>query len=84
MRRFDPFETTTAPTPRTEVTQPAPPMAPTPAPSGRAGFTPERRREIEDAMKRMREEMERLRTEMNRLRSELGQNGLRGLGYTGR
>lgn len=52
------------------------------------GLTPERRREIEEVMRRMRNEMERLREEMNRLRDELGRNGdlqkLRGLGYTGR
>jgi hypothetical protein len=49
------------------------PMAPPPI--DRPGMAPERRREIEDLMRRMRGEMERLREEMNRLREEIGRQG---------
>lgn len=58
-----------------------------PRASGGSDLTPERRKEVEEVMQRMRGEMERLREEMNRLRDELSSNegmrSLRGLGYIG-
>ncbi|HEV8113549.1 MAG TPA: hypothetical protein VGR31_12305 [Planctomycetota bacterium] len=76
----------TPPTPPTPYLQPetkpedSAPVArepfdgPVPAKVRRGGdsrLTPERRREVEDMMRRMREEMERLRAEMNRLRADM-------------
>jgi len=64
----------------------AEPSAPRlPPASGGHGLTPDRRREIEEVMQRMRGEMERLREEMSQLREQLGNDqprrSLRGLGY---
>ncbi|MFN0007521.1 MAG: hypothetical protein ACKVXR_06390 [Planctomycetota bacterium] len=61
---------------------PRPPRA-----SGAHSLTPERRREIEEVMQRMRGEMDRLREEMSLLREQMGNNepmrSLRRLGSSG-
>jgi hypothetical protein len=71
-RRWDPYETAGPSAPRRNL---GPDM------------NPERRREIEDLMRRMRADMERLRDQMNQMRDELGAGKdlerLRGLGYVG-